>query len=170
MSEQNKQKLAADKLAEELKNAKEKDFAEPIIEYLIQRVNDDEGFAEDVLKETKVWSKCFSFIYEQAKKLAGSKKAIGVRNDMVFEWAEDYFRKEDKDLASAKPKAKSKATKMPTNVKPTSGVTKIVDNVDKSVEKVTDTVIEKKPKKQKPKKEDMSGQMSIFDLFGGLDG
>ncbi len=170
MSEQNKQKLAVDKLTDELKKAKEKDFAEPIIEYLTQRVNDDEGFAEDVLKETKVWSKCFSFIYEQAKKLAGSQKAIGVRNDMVFEWAEDYFRKEDKDLANVKPKAKSKVTKMPTNTKPTSGVTNIVDNVDNLGDKVTKSVTEKKPKKQKPKKEDMSGQMSIFDLFGGLDG
>ena len=188
MSELSKQQLAAEKLDKELKKAKEKDFAEPIIGYLKQRINEDEGFAEDVLKESKTWSGCFSYVYDQAKKMAGGQKALGVRNDVVFEWAEDYFRKDDKDLkaskksSSAGKKAKQTPTKPAEKPKASTEETKSVDNVEKTVDKATESVsmkptltesVSEKPKKEKkpkPKKEDMSGQLSIFDLFGGLDG
>ena len=171
MSELNKQQLASEKLDAELKKAKEKDFAEPITAYLKERIADDEGLAEDVLKKEKSWSGCFEFIYSMAKKTAGGKRAIGISHETVFEWAEDYFRKEDKDLKNTKP-AKKASGKKQEKTKASSDITKTVDNVDKNVDKQTDIVSkqQEKPKKQNKKKEDMSCQMSIFDLFGGLDG
>lgn len=100
-------KLAAkEKLEKELKEADNKSFAEPIIGYLLKRCEEDEGVAEDVMQEHKTWNKCFDYIYEQARKQA-TKNRAAVRDDVVYEWAEDYYHKDDK--AEEEKKAKEAA-------------------------------------------------------------
>ena len=147
MSELNKQEAAVKKLQAELKKVKdeiEKGFAEPVIEYLEKRIGEDEGFAEDVLKSGKTWSGCFSYLFSQAKQMAGGKKQLAVRNDAVFEWAEDYYRKEDKDLktgskkassASKTAKPKTEAAMKEGQAEPSTTKTKIVDKEEKTVDK-----------------------------------
>lgn len=160
---------AATKLQEELKKAKEKEFAEPVIEYLIERCKDSESLAADICQDHKTWEKCYKYIYESArKKLSG--KSGPVRSDIVFEWAEDYYRKDDKaeeekkakEAAEKKKKEKEKADadkpkaaeKKPAKSEPAKPVEEKVQEVQK-------------PKSQ-PKKnnKDMDGQMDLFSLMG----
>ncbi len=177
---------AISKLRKELEGAKDKTFADPIINYLIERLDEDEGLAEDVMKEQKTWEQCFKYIYEKARKKAGSSRALAVSNETVFEWAEDYYRATDKDVesivatkASNKPSGKPKTTKPKNSTfdkkKALEKATAKVEQ-DKAVEEEKEPEILAKPKPQpKPKKkkkqtDEETGQMSIFDLFGGIGG
>ncbi len=87
--------LAEEKLKKEMKAAKDKSFVEPIIGYLLERCREDEELAEDVVQEHKTWQKCFDYIYEQARKQMKGNCAA-VRDNVVYEWAEDYYHKDDK--------------------------------------------------------------------------
>lgn len=58
---------AREKLEAEKKKATQKNFADPIITYLMKRCEEDQGLAEDVMQEGKTWSKCFNYIVEQAR-------------------------------------------------------------------------------------------------------
>ena len=86
---------AVTKLQEELKKAKDKSFADPIIKHLIERCRESESLASDVCQDHKTWEKCYKYIYEQARKQAKG-SSCAVRDDVVYEWAEDYFHKDDK--------------------------------------------------------------------------
>ena len=59
---------AREKLEAEKKKATQKNFADPVITYLMKRCEEDQGLAEDVMQEGKTWNKCFSYIVEQARK------------------------------------------------------------------------------------------------------
>ena len=99
MSELSKKQLAEKKLDAEGKKVTdeyEKSFAEPIIEHLKVRIGEDEGLAEDILRKEKTWNGCYNYIFSEAKKLAKGKRATGVKDEVVFEWAEDYFRADEK--------------------------------------------------------------------------
>ena len=68
---------AVTKLQEELKKAKDKSFADPIIKHLIERCRESESLASDVCQDHKTWEKCYKYIYEQARKQAkGSSCAV----------------------------------------------------------------------------------------------
>ena len=160
--------VAKEKLEKELKGAKDKNFAEPIIGYLLKRCDEDEGVAEDVAQEHKTWDKCFDYIYEQARKQATGNRAA-VRDDVVYEWAEDYYHKDDKaeeaEKAKKEAEAKAKREKAAAKSKPAKTATK--PSTDRNKSKVP--VKEEKPKKQpKPKKsgKDMEGQLDIFSMMG----
>lgn len=66
---------AREKLEAEKKKATQKNFAEPIITYLMKRCEEDQGLAEDVMQEGKTWSKCFNYIVEQARKQSNGRSA-----------------------------------------------------------------------------------------------
>ena len=80
---------AVTKLQEELKKAKDKEFAKPVIEHLTKRCQESESLASDVCQDHKTWEKCYKYIYEQARKQAKG-GSCAVRDDVVYEWAEDY--------------------------------------------------------------------------------
>lgn len=149
------------KLEEELKNAKNKDFAEAVIkEFLMQRVSESDTFAEAVMQEHKAWAKCEDYIQNKAKQQAKGQHSIAIRNDVVYEWAEDYFRLDDKAIEEAKKKeAEEKAKKQAAEKKEPKPKT------PKEKEQVPEVP---KPVKESRPKEDsqLSGQMSIFDLMG----
>lgn len=139
---------AIEKLKNELKNANDKDFAKTIIEYLVGRVKEDEHLASDVMQGHKTWKKCVNYLFEQARKQAGSSRSAAVRDDVVYEWAEDYYRKDDKaeeerkaKEAAARKQRKKEASKEKSKAKPA----------------------EDKPKKS-PK--EMDGQMDLFSMMG----
>lgn len=144
---------AKEKLEKELKGAKDKNFAEPIIGYLLNRCEEDEGVAEDVAQEHKTWDKCFDYIYEQARKQATGNRAA-VRDDVVYEWAEDYYHKDDK--AEEEKKAKEAAERKK----------KQEDEAIKA--KAVPKAEVPKPKKElEPKKnsKDMDGQLDLFSMM-----
>ena len=164
---------ATTKLQEELKKAKEKEFAEPVIEYLIERCKDSESLAADICQDHKTWEKCYQYIYESArKKLSG--KSGPVRSDIVFEWAEDYYRKDDKaeeekkakEAAEKKKKEAEKKKEKAVEVKPKTTEKKPAKSEPaKPVEEKVQEVQKPKPQPKKNNK-DMDGQMDLFSLMG----
>lgn len=88
---------AKEKLEAEKKKATQKNFADPIIAYLLKRCEEDQGFAKDVMQEGKTWSKCFNYIIEQARKQSNGRSAY-VEDSVVYEWAEDEAKKKMKTI------------------------------------------------------------------------
>lgn len=166
---------AREKLEAEKKKATQKNFADPVITYLMKRCEEDQGLAEDVMQEGKTWNKCFSYIVEQARKQSNGRSAA-VEDQVVYEWAEDYYHKYEKPEPVKKEKGKKPViTKKP--VTPTKTTEKITDNEKKSQETKDKPQISEKPAKKdaaskqrktektSTKNSELSGQMSLFDLL-----
>ena len=135
---------AREKLEAEKKKATQKNFADPVITYLMKRCEEDQGLAEDVMQEGKIWNKCFSYIVEQARKQSNG-RSTAVEDRVVYEWAEDYYRKYEKPETAKKEKSKKPAT-----TKKTDAPTKKVTETKKDVQKTKDdsNVSEKPVKKE----------------------
>lgn len=146
---------AVTKLQEELKKAKEKDFAKPVIEHLIERCKDSESLSSDVCQDHKTWEKCYKYIYDQARKqIKGSSGAV--RDDVVYEWAEDYYHKDDKAEEETKAKeAAERKKKQEERAKKT-----------KSEPQKTETPKAKEEPKPKKNSRDMDGQLDMFSIMG----
>ncbi len=156
---------AKEKLEKELKGDKNKNFAEPVIGYLLGRCAEDEGLSQDVAQEHKTWKKCVDYIYKQARKQAVGNKAA-VRDDVVYEWAEDYYHKDDKaeEAEKARKEADRKEKQKKAAADRTSKAKKNPAKATQALEKKED-----KPKEQpKPKKnnKDMEGQLDMFSMMG----
>ena len=156
---------AKEKLKKELAAAKDKSFADPIIGYLVERCQDDEGLAEDVVQEHKTWQKCFDYIYRQARKQAKGNCAA-VRDDVVYEWAEDYYHKDDKaeEAEKARKGAERKEKQKKTADDRVSKAKKNPAKVDPAPEKKEDK--SKEQTKSKKNNKDMEGQLDIFSMMG----
>ena len=85
---------ACRKLRGELEGAADRQFAEPVIGHLLRRCGEDGGLARDVAQAHKTWEKCLDYIFERARKQTKGSRAA-VRDDVVYEWAEDYYRGDD---------------------------------------------------------------------------
>lgn len=163
---------AREKLGAEKKKATQKNFAEPIITYLMKRCEEDQGLAEDVMQEGKTWSKCFNYIVEQARKQSNG-RSTAVEDRVVYEWAEDYYHKYEKPETAKKEKSKKPATTKKTEA-PTKKVTETKKDVQKTKDdsKVSEKPVKKdaaskqrKTEKTSTKSSELSGQMSLFDLL-----
>ena len=172
---------AVTKLQEELKKAKDKSFADPIIKHLIERCRESESLASDVCQDHKTWEKCYKYIYEQARKQAKGSSCV-VRDDVVYEWAEDYYHRDDKALEEKKAvEAKEREKKQKADQQ------KRLDGMKKRAEKKAETAGKDKaaketpkpeakadkPKKEPEKKEapkkrsnELEGQMDLFSMMG----
>lgn len=157
--------MAKEKLAKEMKADKDKTFAEPVIGYLLKRCEDDLGLAQDVVQKHKTWQKCFDYIYGQARKQAKGNCAA-VRDDVVYEWAEDYYHKDDKAEKKKKAKEAEKFKKYRVEVAKNAG-NKSVSEVEKKEIDSKKSVQLKKQEEPKSKKnsKDMEGQMDLFSLI-----
>ena len=159
--------LAEEKLKKELAAAKDKSFADPIIGFLLERCRKDEGLAEDVVQDHKTWQKCFDYIYSQARKQAQGNCAA-VRDDVVYEWAEDYYHKDDKAEEEKKAKKAAKARAKRENSVAEKKTAKAKGNTDKT-EKVSahpKTEAPKAPPKPKKNGKEMDGQLDLFAVMG----
>lgn len=158
---------AKQKLEEELKQAKDKDFADPIITHLLKRCEEDPGMAEDVAQAHKTWSKCFKYIQDQARKRAKGNCAA-IRDDVVYEWAEDYYRLDDKALEEKKEKERKEqeAKRKAETAKRKTGSGKQKKKTDgKKDDREKKTVEPEKKNDRAPKNKEPEGQMSLFDLL-----
>ena len=166
---------ARKKLEAEKKKATQKNFADSVIAYLSKRCEEDQGLAEDVMQEGKTWNKCFNYIVEQARKQSNG-RSTAVEDQVVYEWAEDYYHKYEKPEPVKKEKGKKPViTKKP--VTPTKTTEKITDNEKKSQKTKDKPQISEKPvkkdaaskqrktEKTSTKSSELSGQMSLFDLL-----
>lgn len=154
---------AKEKLQKELAEATKDGFAEPIIGYLLKRCAEDDGLSEDVCLEHKTWKKCFDYIVAQAKKLKSSGNCVAVRDEVVYEWAEDYYHMDDKaeEERKAKEKAEREKKQKEEQKKRSEEQAKKV-----SVPKNTAPAVEKKAEPEAPKKNRMEGQMDLFSMLG----
>ncbi len=158
---------AEEKLKKEMAKAMDKTFAEPIIGYLLERCREDEGMAEDVVQGHKTWKKCFDYIYSQARKQANGNCAA-VRDDVVYEWAEDYYHKDDKAEEKKKAKKAAEARAKRENSAAEKKTAKAKGNTNKT-EKVSAPPKPEAPKAPpKPKKngKEMDGQLDLFAMMG----
>lgn len=178
---------AREKLETEKKKATQKNFADPIIAYLMKRCEEDQGLAEDVMQEGKTWNKCFSYIVEQARKQSNG-RSTAVEDRVVYEWAEDYYHKYEKPETAKKEKGKKPATTKKTEVPTEKTTEKVNPSTEKSTEKRPEnetklqepkgnTQVSEKPvkkdtaskqrktEKSSTKSSGLSGQMSLFDLL-----
>ncbi len=166
---------AKKKLEKELGKAKDRSFAQPVIEYLIKRCEEDHGLSEDVIQEHKTWEKCYGYIYSQAQKSAQKgARSCAVRDDIVCEWAEDYYHKDDKveeerkakKAAESKKKAEERKAKAKEEAAKKAAGAKENQNT-KALDKTE--AVSGGPKKghAKPKKNtrDMEGQMDMFSMM-----
>ena len=174
---------AREKLEAEKKKATQKNFADPIITYLMKRCEEDQGLAEDVMQEGKTWSKCFNYIVEQARKQSNG-RSTAVEDRGVYEWAEDYYHKYEKPETAKKEKGKKPATTKKTEVPTKKTTEKVNPSTEKRPENETklqepkgNTQVSEKPvkkdaaskqrktEKSSTKSSGLSGQMSLFDLL-----
>ena len=163
---------AKEKLEAEKKKATQKNFADPIITYLLKRCEEDQGLAKDVMQEGKTWNKCFNYIVEQARKQSNG-RSTAVEDRVVYEWAEDYYHKYEKPETAKKEKGKKPATTKKTEA-PAKKVTEIKKDVQKTK---NDSETSEKPAKKdaaskhqktektSTKSSGLNGQMSLFDLL-----
>lgn len=172
---------AVTKLQEELKKANDKEFAKPVIEHLTKRCQESESLASDVCQDHKTWEKCYKYIYEQARKQAKG-SSCAVLDDVVYEWAEDYFHKDDKaeEDKKAKEAAEREKKQKADQQKRLDGMKKRAEKKAKAVEKDKAAQEAPKPeaKAEKPKKEpekketpkkrsnELEGQMDLFSMMG----
>ena len=147
--------MAKEKLEKEIKADEDKTFAEFILGYLLKRCEDNLGLAEDVVQKHKTWKKCLDYIYEQARKQATGNMAA-VHDDVVCEWAEDYYHKDDK--AEEEKKAKEAAERKK----------KQEERAKKAKTEPQKAEIPKPKEKSKSKKKnkDMDGQLDMFSMMG----
>ena len=61
------------------------------------------------MQEEKTWKKCFDYIVEQARKQSNG-RSTAVEDRVVYEWAEDYYHKEEKQEPVKKDKIKNPVT------------------------------------------------------------
>lgn len=163
---------AKEKLEAEKKKATQKNFAEPIIAYLLKRCEEDQGLAEDVMQEGKTWNKCFNYIVEQARKQSNG-RSTAVEDQVVYEWAEDYYHKYEKPETAKKEKDKKPATtkkteapaKKVTEIKKDIQETKNDSKVSEKSEKKDAASKQRKTEKTSTKSSGLNGQISLFDLL-----
>lgn len=153
---------ARKKLEGELDKAKNKMFADPVIKYLLERCEDDASLSEDVLQGHKTWAKCMDYIYGQAKKQADGNRCA-VRDDVVYEWAEDYFHLDDKAIEEQKARDEEERRKKLKKTAIEAGKSK-KSKTDKGKDKPAAKKAEEKPAKRKTK--EMDGQMDLFSIMG----
>lgn len=152
---------AKEKLKKELKDAKAKGFADPIISHLLKRCDEDKKLAQDIMQEHKTWKRCFDYIYALARNQKKENAACAVvPPDVVYRWVEDYYHKDD--AAEEKKKAEQKAAQQ-TKQKP-------APKKPATAEKKADTKQESKGPEPKANKKGLNGQLSLFDLLGGAEG
>ncbi len=156
---------AKEKLKKELKGDKDKSFAEPVIGYLLGRCAEDEGLSQDVVQEQKTWKKCVDYIYERARKQAVGNKAT-IRDDVVYEWAEDYYHKDDKveeeqkDGKEAERKEKQKKAVAERAARSKKNPAKATPTPEKKEDKL------KEQSKSKKNNKNMEGQLDMFSMMG----
>ena len=161
---------------------KEQPFAKPIMKHLWERCKEDPGLGEDILLEHKSWERLHKYLYGKAKEQAVNGCAA-VMDSVVYEWAEDYFRMDDKEQVEKeireeeerKKKAEEDKKKREEEAKKRKekAEKKAAKEAAKAAEESADPAPaeDEEPEDQEPEpvpedKSQVEGQMSLFDMVG----
>lgn len=150
------------------------DFYIPTVQFLEKRVEEDESFAEDVVNDKRNMDDCCEYIFKMARnKLPVSATEGWIKNETIYEWAEDYFRNTDDAVNKVLKHAVATSKTQKAGAKPKPKDEKTFDK-DKAIkEAVKESPEPKETEKPKPekkpakksKKGEMDGQMSLFDFI-----
>ena len=161
------QTAAIERLQAEQKTQKNKEFARLVTEHLEKRCKEDPGFADDVMREGKTFGKCCSFIIMRAQKMAEANCAA-VSDPQVYEWAEDYYRMTPEQEKKAKipdaPKGAKVSVSKPAAAKEQPRPKNVPDKPAAQPKPEKPKAEGKKHPEQK-KKNQVEGQLSLFDLL-----
>ena len=134
----------------------------------MKRCEEDQGLAKDVMQEGKTWNKCFSYIVEQARKQSNG-RSTAVEDQVVYEWAEDYYHKYEKPEPVKKEKGKkpviTKIRLHQQKLPKKSQETKDKPQISEKPVKKDAASKQRKTEKTSTKSSELSGQMSLFDLL-----
>ena len=152
---------AKEKLEKELNKADGRSLAKPVIEQLQKRCDEDSGLAEDILQKHKTWEKCYAYIFEKSKNQAGSGQGNGfwVDDEMVYEFEEDYNRKDDRAEEAEKARKAAEEEKKRKAAAEAKEAAKAANEKKREAE----TVEQQKPKNLTG----MEGQLDIFSMIEG---
>lgn len=170
------------KVLDEMLKLKDPAFGDIIGKYII-RNQEELNLGDKILLEHKTLQRCIEYVMEQAYALVSEdakqkrvNTGLAVSEEEVYAWVKDYYLLDDKEKWKKKAEEDEKsfinAQKKPEkDVSPekqnkVSGKTKSGRSKKKSSEKAAQTVKELKPqaeKKEVPLKEQMDGQVSLFD-------
>ena len=166
---------AVTKLQQELKKAKGRYLSTAIIEHLIERCRESESLAADVCQDHKTWNKCLAYVNDKARTALGNQNGH-IDDPIVYEWAEDYFRKDDKAEEEAKAAKVTQSVVRPKKKKPVSrDANKKKQNAKPRSEKkstkasedaVTITKTSQAETKTKKSCKDIEGQLDLFSFMG----
>ena len=99
------QKSAVKKLDKE-RETETGGYAQAIAEYIKTRCEDDKGMAEDVMRKNKNLKGCLGYINSKARGKAKNNVAV-IKDELVYEWAEDYYRDNAGEAKKAKESVKT---------------------------------------------------------------
>lgn len=157
---------ACEKLQGEKEKAKDKQFADPVIDYLLKRCEEDNGLAQDVLQKHKTWDKCFDYIFEQARKQSKNARSTAVRDEVVYEWAEDYYHKDDKAEEEKKAREDAERKKKAAERKKKASKKKPLASQETSTcAKKEEAADKPSGPKLKKKSKDIDGQLDLFSMM-----
>lgn len=128
---------------------------------LIEIIETDERLAGNIVQEHKSFERCYKYMENKAKKLAGSgAQSCCVRSDMLFDWVREYYALDDLEAFNKEKKAKEEREQAMKRAEERrkNGITPTVTPTPKP--STTPVAPVKKNKKEDP------NQMSLFDLMG----
>jgi hypothetical protein len=143
----------------------------PIAEHLIDCLkNGNEELAAQVMAEHKTFQKCIDFVCEQCKKHLNGAQTGQIADAEVYQMAMDYFAMDD--AALERQKALDEAEREEKRKKQIAENERLAaerkaqaeaDNAKKAAQKA------EQKKAEAAKKKQVTGQLSLFDDFGGED-
>ena len=154
-----------------------------IFQQLIVWTRQNSEFEKKVLLDHKSMKRCMKFCADKAMGLREptDQEKINARqnnvpimtpvgSDMLFEWIREYYDADDKAEAEKEKKAaaskKKSADKKKTEPKKTVGKKEPKKKAAEKKETTEKREAPKTAKDQKKQEKEISGQMSMFDLFG----
>ena len=136
--------------------------AMPIVAYLVQRLDNDEGLAALVNQPHKTLQKCFDYVYEQVLKRVEKKAGtvvVHVNDNEVYLIATDYYLIDDEELE--RQKAEERAAQAAADE------ARIAENQARAAELKVQQEAHKSQLAVTKKRS--QGQLSMFDLMGDGD-
>ncbi len=135
----------------------------------MRRCEEEKGLSEDVLQKHKTWEKCFDYIYKQARKQASGNRAA-VRDEVVYEWAEDYYHKDDKaeeaEKARKAAEAKKKAAERAAKSKASTSKSQTEKKAAQQKQEAPVLAEKTEEKRTRRNSKDLEGQMNMFSMMG----
>lgn len=165
-----------EKLIKSVKTGKNKFlFIKATDDHLRQRLKESDALCQDLLQEGKDFEEMAKYVTDHAKKEAGKSSSIGIDNETVWEWMEDYIHRDEAAIQAKKKKEKEEAEAKRKERQLKAEEKKYeADKAEREKKKLAEkygTKTEEKPEEtlkpepKKSKKLETDGQMSLFDFM-----